>query len=294
MTHIMTGLGYHPAKELSMPHSRSRVIILLICALALPAFAQDEPGKERTLRTARDKEWHFFIAPYGWLTGVKGTVVTDGEEIDLEIPFEDFLDHVSTGLMVYFEARRDKIFVAFDGTWAILNEEIDGRLVDLDIEIRQQIYDIRVGYEIHNRALGPVIQRKKFDWQRRGIVDLYVGGRYFRTEPIITILPIIGEERTISSADSRVDPFVGLRLGWDMTYRWSIGFRGDVGGFGIGSGAQFSWQASGILGYRVSHKVSVILGYRILEYDTVVGEGEDRNGTDLRQEGLIIGAGISF
>lgn len=277
--------------------SRGRVWIvtlLLLLAFALPALAADETDEERAIRAARDDTWDFFVGPYGWLTGVEGTVVTDGDEVDINIPFEDFLDHVSSGLMVYFEARRNKMFVAFDGTWAVLNNEIDGRIFDLDIEIRQQIYDIQVGYEVHNKELGDVIHRKKFDWQRRGLVDLYIGGRYFKTEPIITITPIIGDPREISQADSRVDPFVGLRLGWDMSYRWSLGFRGDVGGFGISDAAQFSWQAAGMLGYRVSQKVSVVLGYRVLAYDTVTGEGEDRNGTDLRQEGLIIGAGISF
>ncbi len=230
--------GRHPEfHERGNPMSRGRVWIvtlLLLLAFALPALAADETDEERAIRAARDDTWDFFVGPYGWLTGVEGTVVTDGDEVDINIPFEDFLDHVSSGLMVYFEARRNKMFVAFDGTWAVLNNEIDGRLFDLDIEIRQQIYDIRVGYEVHNKELGDVIHRKKFDWQRRGLVDLYIGGRYFKTEPIITITPIIGDPREISQADSRVDPFVGLRLGWDMSYRWSLGFRGDVGGFGIG------------------------------------------------------------
>ena len=64
------------------------------------------------------------------------------------------------------------------------------------------------------------------------------------------------------------------------------------GTIGIGNAAQFSWQAAGTLGYRVSRRVAVFAGYRVLEYDTVVGEGENRNGTDLRQQGPIIGAGF--
>jgi hypothetical protein len=73
-----------------------------------------------------------------------------------------------------------------------------------------------------------------------------------------------------------------------------LGLRvlGDVGGFGIGDAAQFSLRASASLGFRVSKRIALLAGYRILEYDTVVGEGADRNGTDLRQNGPIIGAGI--
>ena len=269
-------------------------IAVVFVATALPAAAQSQGSEERELRMARDTKWNFLVGPYGWLTGVAGTVVTDGEETEIDVPFTDFLDATRAGLMLYFEARRDRIFVAFDGTWAVIGGETEGRFFDLDIEVRQQIYDIRVGYEVYKTDIGDVIHRKKFDWQRRGVVDVFVGGRYFRTEPVITIIPVIGEETEISSADSRVDPFLGLRVGWDMSYRWGIGFRGDIGGFGIGEAAQFSWQASLQLGFRVSKRVKLVGGYRILEYDTVTGEGEDRNGTDLRQSGPIIGAGISF
>jgi len=268
------------------------VAVMLVCAFPVVAEQQEEDEKE--LRMNRDSKWGFYVGPYGWLTGVEGTVVTDGEETGIDVPFTDFLENTSAGLMFYFEARRNKLFLAFDGTWANLGTEVERSLFDLDIEIRQRIYDIRVGYEIYNTELGDVIQKPKFDWQRRGVIDLFIGGRYFRTESIITIIPIVGEEREISGANSRVDPFVGLRLGWDMSYRWSIGFRGDIGGFGIGDAAQFSWQASANLGFRVSKRVALLAGYRTLEYDTVVGDGAERNGTDLRQEGLIIGAGIGF
>ena len=268
------------------------IAILLVCSF--PAIAEQQDEEDKELRMSRDSKWGFYVGPYGWLTGVAGTVVTDGEETEIEVPFKDFLENTRAGLQLYFEARRNRLFLAFDGTWANLGSEVEGTLFDLDIEIRQRIYDIRVGYEIYSTEIGDVINKSKFDWQRRGVIDLFIGGRYFRTEPVITIIPIIGEEREISGVDSRVDPFVGLRIGWDMSYRWMIAFRGDIGGFGIGDAAQFSWQASAKLGFRVSKRVAILAGYRILEYDTAVGEGADRNGTDLRQEGPIIGAGIAF
>jgi len=278
------------------PKLRSRIVLVVALSIVISstAVAQSAADEEKPLRMARQSKWDFFVAPYGWLTGVAGTVVSDGEATEIDVPFQDFLENTRAGFQVYFEARRKKIFLGFDGTWANLGSEVEGRLFDLDIEIRQRIYDIRVGYEIYSTDLGDVIERSTFDWQRRGVIDLFVGGRYFRTEPVITIIPRIGDERQISSVDSRVDPFVGLRIGWDMSFRWLIGFRGDIGGFGIGDAARFSWQAQGNLGFRVSPRVAVTAGYRILEYDTVVGEGVDRNGTDLRQEGPIVGAGISF
>ena len=263
----------------------------LLLIVSMPVTAEEDGG-ERPLEMARQEKWDLFIAPYGWLTGTAGTVVTDGDEVDIDIPFHDFLDKTRAGLQLYFEARRNRLILAFDGTWARLGTEVEGRLFDLDIEIRQRIYDIRVGYEVHSRDIGEVIRRKEFDWQRRGVIDLFVGGRYWRTEPVITVIPVVGQENVISSVDSRVDPIVGLRIGWDMSYRWGFAFEGDVGGFGIGSAAQFSWQAEAWFGFRVSRRVTVLGGYRVLDFDTVTGSGMDRNGTDLRQQGPIFGAGI--
>jgi hypothetical protein len=267
-------------------------MLALLSAFSSPVLAQSDSGEEKPLRMARESKWDLFIAPYGWLTGVKGTVVTDGEETVIDVPFEDFLQNVNAGLMLYFEARRNKLILAFDGTWANLGSEVDGRFVDLDIEIMQRIYDIRIGYEVYNTEIGDVINRKKFNWQRRGVIDLFVGGRYFKTEPVITVIPSIGEESVVSGGGSRTDPFAGMRIAWDMSYRWAFGFSGDVGGFGIGDAAQFSWQATAEFGFRVSRRVTIFGGYRALDYDTVEGNGLDRNGTDLRQSGPIVGAGI--
>jgi hypothetical protein len=265
--------------------------VLLVFAAA-PALGEDRGNDERRVQAARESKWDLFIAPYGWLTGTAGVVVTDGEETEIDVPFEDFLENTRAGLQLYFEARRNRLFVAFDGTWANLGSEIDGRLVDLDIEIRQRIYDIRIGYEVYRTDIGDVIRRKQFDWQRRGVVDLFIGGRYFRTEPVITIIPPASDPEVISSVDSRVDPFVGLRFGWDLSYRWIVAFRGDIGGFGIGDAAESSWQATGEVGFRLSRRVAIFGGYRFLDFDTVTGSGEERNGTDLRQQGPVIGAGI--
>lgn len=169
------------------------VMLAVMVVLSMPAYGQSESDEEIPLRMARQSKWNLFIAPYGWLTGVSGTVVTDGEETQIDVPFEDFLENVNAGLMLYFEARRNKLILAFDGTWANLGTEVDGRLVDLDIEIKQRIYDIRIGYEVYRTEIGEVIHKPKFDWQRRGVIDLFIGGRYFKTEPIITVIPIIGE-----------------------------------------------------------------------------------------------------
>jgi opacity protein-like surface antigen len=46
------------------------------------------------------------------------------------------------------------------------------------------------------------------------------------------------------------------------------------------------------MGFRLSRRITLFGGYRYLRFDTVTGEGDARNGTDLHQEGVIVGAGF--
>jgi hypothetical protein len=291
------------------PTVRHAIVAVVAAALVLPAFAGQEPredqegaNEERAHDSTSDtkrgrapgRDWGFFIAPYGWLAGTAGTVVTNGDEFAVDASFSDLAQKTRGGFQIYFEARHRKWFLAFDGTWAMLGDEIEGRVLTTDIEVEQRIYDIRAGYEAYWKFLGEPSSDPDVDWRRRAIVDVYVGGRYFRTAPRITITRPIGDPIERSGSDSRVDPFVGLRAGWDMSYRWGMGFKGDIGGFGIGDAAELSWQAAVEIGYRVSKRVVILGGYRWLDFDTITGEGEDRNGQSLLQQGPIIGAGIAF
>ena len=66
-----------------------------------------------------------------------------------------------------------------------------------------------------------------------------------------------------------------------MTYRWSIGFRGDVGGFGIAS--NFTWKAGAVIDWRVGKFIALGAGYRALDYDYE----EDDFAYDVRQHGPV-------
>jgi len=78
------------------------------------AYAQAPPQEDSKLRTDRDGKWGFLVAPYGWLTGVDGTVANGVESIDIDIPFDEFLERTQAGFMLYAEARWKRLFFAFD------------------------------------------------------------------------------------------------------------------------------------------------------------------------------------
>lgn len=58
--------------------------------------------------------------------------------------------------------------------------------------------------------------------------------------------------------------------------------------------AQLTWQLAASVGLEIGKRIYFTLGYRVLYYDTVTGDGDNRNGTDFLQHGPVIGAGFSF
>lgn len=94
----------------------------------------------------------------------------------------------------------------------------------------------------------------------------------------------LNQKSTVTS--NWVDPLLGTRVRVDLPKRFSVTALGDVGGFGIGSASQVTWQGVGLLGYRMSKRWTSMAGYRVL--------GVNREGVDVILQGPVIGASYRF
>jgi hypothetical protein len=237
----------------------------------------------------------FLIGVYGWLAGVKGTVATGTEDVEIDVPVQDLASLTNSAFQFYGEVHWGKWFGGFDGTWADLGVEDEGTLLDIDISLKQRIFDIRGGRQVFSRNLDDTAGDPRDKWQRWAIVDAFVGGRYFLTEPTIGLTgKISGDQRYETFKDERWDLFFGARGGYDFARRWTVVGRGDIGGFGIGNSSRFTWQLELTAGFRALRRLAIVAGYRLLSFDTIEGSGDDRSGADLLQHGPLIGAGFRF
>jgi hypothetical protein len=89
------------------------------------------------------------------------------------------------------------------------------------------------------------------------------------------------------------DPFVGGRFTVPLTDDIEFSFRGDIGGFGLGS--DLAWSIVSGLKYRIPWEPLDVhpwfaLGYKALSYDY------DKDGTliDVTWMGPVVGIGLSF
>lgn len=189
--------------------------------------------------------------------------------------------------------------------------------VEVDATTRQTLVDAKLGYRVLSRSFGELQGGEPEDDPRRLELDLFAGARYVRFEteldvfvPAVQVpgfnvsasLPAFpnlqlgdveipgvtvgGLDADLEETVDWVDPILGLRARVDLGERLWAGVRGDLGGFGIGSASDFTWQAMALLGWRLSEHWILSGGYR--------GLGYDREPFDLVQHGPILGLSYRF
>ena len=85
-----------------------------------------------------------------------------------------------------------------------------------------------------------------------------------------------------------VDPIVGARVLVEIDPKWTLGLRGDIGGFGAGS--EFTWNIVGVVAYRAWENVDLLAGYRALSYDLGSSRGAGHADLHLTLHGPILAA----
>jgi len=66
------------------------------------------------------------------------------------------------------------------------------------------------------------------------------------------------------------DPVIGGRFVFELSERWLLTLKGDIGGFGAGS--KLTWGGTGLLGYRLTPSTTLGVGYRYYAFDSDSGK----------------------
>jgi len=165
-------------------------------------------------------------------------------------------------------------------------------LADADISMEQWVLEFGGFYELAKTTVGQ-------DKDKMMYLDLLVGGRYWYLSTDVDVNLVLDTNgstiaRNISQSGSRdwIDPFVGLRTRIQLTKDLMLVLRGDIGGFCVGS--DFSWNAAGYFGYRVSDMISLWAGYHALGVDYRDGSGNRKFEYDMIFQGPVLGVGFRF
>ena len=220
--------------------------------------------------------WTHEIAPYLWGAGLEGTTGVGPVSADIDASFSDILDALEFGAMGSYRGSKDRISLMFDVVYSGLGGDGKGpgEAVKADVDVDQLVLEGDVGYALTDNLHG------------------FLGLRYVDLETRIKLKGPLGNQESVRGKADWVDPVIGLYWIWSFSGQWSLGLRGDIGGFGIGS--DFAWQGVGMLRWQVSPGFGVLFAYRYLSNDYDEGKGANYFEYDMSMQGPALGVVFTF
>lgn len=223
---------------------------------------------------AQSSDWRHTFAVYLMGAGMDGEVGLASLTADVDVGFDDILDHLRLGTMMYYAAEHDGWTYAVDVIFMRLEGEKNTPTASFQAKADQAVVSLEAA-----RSLG-------------GRFEALAGVRYNDVEPRIAITTAGGVTEIRGRTEDWWDPFVGARYTVDVGNAWSVTLRADIGGFGVGSNSAWQWVARA--DWHITDDMELLFGYRVLDVDYEDGEGADRFLYDVRSSGPVVGFAWHF
>jgi hypothetical protein len=255
--------------------------LVVILTLTFTAFSFTESFAQDT-KPATKSEWSYFVEPYLLFPNMTGKVgLADLPEVTVDANTNAIFGHLKMGAMLYAEASNDK--------WAIGSDIIYMSLAQ--------------GLKPGNDYFGGEATAKQFAWEVSGLrkvtpwLDLGVGGILNSVNSGVDIGLLIdggnsSPHKTKSMTQTWFDPMLIARIKSKAGEKFIYQFRGEIGGFGIGS--DLAWQMQAVAGYQFSKLFSITGGYRIISLDYETGSGLNHFKYDVDTAGPTVRFGFQF
>lgn len=254
--------------------------LVSILTLTLVAFSLTDALAQDVKPTVKS-EWSYFVEPYLLFPNMSGTVgLADLPEATIDANTNEIFGNLKMGAMLYAEASNDK--------WAIGS----------DIIYMSLAQGVKSGFFIANGE----VTAKQFAWEVSGLrkvtpwLELGVGGILNSVNSGVDVNRNLIGGGTIPASKSLTktwfDPMLIARIKSKAGEKFIYQFRGEIGGFGIGS--DLAWQMQAVAGYQFSELFSITGGYRIISLDYETGSGQDYFHYNIDTSGPTVRFGFQF
>lgn len=252
----------------------------LFLLIALFSF-QNLLSQDSIAQVSGTKKWHFRVEPYLMFPNMNGnTGVGVLPLVEVDASASDIFSKLKMGGMLFLEAS--------NGDWSI-NSDL------LFMNLEQDAVPTTI---INNGK----VNAKQLGWELAGLkrvtpwLEFGVGAllNSLQVDMSITRNQAGGGTSTQTGNKSKtwLDPMLITRLTTPSNKKFIGQFRGEVGGFGVGS--DFAWQVQALAGYRFSKLFDMTAGYRAIGLDYNSGEGAKTFVYDMVTSGPMIRFGFSF
>ncbi len=255
-----------------------RSLWLLILVFCFQIVSAQDSASTAPIKT---NKWHYRVEPYLLFPNMVGETGISGLPLaEVDASTGDIFEKLKIGAMLNLEASNDK--------WAINSD-----LLYMNLE-----QDLKPSTLIKSGS----INAKQFGWEVAGLrrinswLEVGAGAllNSLKVEMNIVRNAAGGETITQNGSQSKtwVDPMLIARLATNPSKKVTGQFRGEIGGFGIGS--DLAWQIQAIGSYRFSKLFDISAGYRAISLDYTSGEGNKAFIYDVVTHGPTIKFGFNF
>jgi hypothetical protein len=243
-------------------------------------------------------EWQISFTPYFWAPSLDADATVAGATVHFDLGFDDIVDTFDViGFSGRVELWKGDLGLFFDGQYVDADAEfkltgpVAGIGVGVDVDVVDTTLDFGMAYKLVKIPL-------EENGNRMLTFEPLGGIRYHYFKEEITLratIPGLGSRgRTLGGDEDWVEPFVGARLKYDLTENLAAGVRADVGGFGIGSASDLTWNVVAGVDWQFKENMCLKFGYKIFDMDYERGSGSDNIGFDGKMHGLMIGLTILY
>lgn len=263
---------------------------ILILVLAGGASGQETAGIEGDYE-AKEDNWRFIVSPYALLA----SQATDVGVQKLRQSFNDLSSMTNFGFQLVTNIMYKKWSVTADGTYANLGSQSDEGLFQVDLDIKQYMLDLRLGYLVHTD-----IDLDDDSGVVRGwAMEVNAGAKYWSNEVTLDYRVVVNNpppvvEGQFGTTQDWWDPMLGVKARILLSRSVLLGLSLSGGGFGIGNASQSSWDFAYVNTFKVSHLLSVTAGFRSFLYKRTDGEGESEVESKVHVLGPLVGVSFVF
>lgn len=221
--------------------------------------------------------WQVRAALYGWATALDGDVTLRGNNVPMDVGFDEVWEKLDFAAMGVVEIGKGRWSFLVDLFYAELGPDNAKRNLVFDAQLDQFIGNFIICYNVIDDP------RTRF--------DVYAGARVNSLDIEVNITrAVFPFPRTFSGSESKtwVDPIIGVHYQQGLSEKFFFCAAGDIGGFGVSS--DLTWQALAALGYRINDDAAVVFGYRGIGTDYEDGAF----GYDVISHGILLGLEYRF
>ncbi|SPF39034.1 exported hypothetical protein [Syntrophobacter sp. SbD1] len=286
------------------------VCIGLLTTTVFPVVAQDAPAPDKSGEHLKGyDDWHFSVNLGEWAPPFQGSVTAKGQTSPVDLTLYDLLKSIYVAEFAIdgrFEVSKGPWGVLIDGVYfkanqsAMAQKSINIPILDPPPFTIQGRADVTGVYSVGESALSyDVYASPCLVANMPALTVGILGGArytYFRTVVDLEVSGSgpLGLTRTFQSDKTAdwVDPFVGWRVLYRPTEKWTTSIKTEFGGFGVGS--EFIFNIDVEAKYHINKCLFVNFGLDTLYTDYATGSGNDKFAYNMWNCGPFFGVGVEF